>query len=370
MSTRVIRNYPAFSLAKTLSVAQKIQDERAGHPFKRLLLAESLDIKPGSTNYRDLLSASYKYGLTEGSEKSTEITLTPLGDQATSAKDKQRQRAALRKAALTPPVFQAFYAAYDNRKLPSPDMMRKLLASDFGVGVEFADECARILLDNGHFTAVVKEIGGSPHVMLDAELDKDDTSRLDKSQLDPDMADFVEPEVGVISIQGNGHVNSQNALRVGQSEVGIEEGRPRPIFVGHGKKHGPLEKLEKLLATFKIPYKVVLDEPNLARPIPKKVKDVMLECNSAILVFTRDEKFFDEENNETWRPSENVVHELGAASYAYEDRVVIFKEKGLNFPTNYASVGYIEFEEDSIEARAMELMRELIGLGLVKIMPV
>ena len=51
----------------------------------------------------------------------------------------------------------------------------------------------------------------------------------------------------------------------------------------------------------------------------------MRQCNSAILIFTRDEKFYDEDKNEIWKPSDNVIHELGASSYAYEDQVVIFK---------------------------------------------
>lgn len=42
----------------------------------------------------------------------------------------------------------------------------------------------------------------------------------------------------------------------------------------------------------------------------------MLQCGSANLIFTCDEKFFDEQGKEVWRPSENVVHELGAASFA------------------------------------------------------
>jgi predicted nucleotide-binding protein len=95
----------------------------------------------------------------------------------------------------------------------------------------------------------------------------------------------------------------------------------------------------------------------------------MLQCGSAILIFTCDEKFFDEEGNEIWRPSENVVHELGAASLLYEDRIVIFKEKGLHFPTNFQSIGYIEFEVDSIDAKTADLLKELIGFGLVKVTP-
>ena len=93
----------------------------------------------------------------------------------------------------------------------------------------------------------------------------------------------------------------------------------------------------------------------------------MLQCGSAILIFTCDQKFSNDKGEEVWRPSENVVHELGAASFAYEDRVVIFKEKGIHFPTNFQSIGYIEFEEDAIEAKTADLLKELIGFGLVRV---
>ena len=142
---------------------------------------------------------------------------------------------------------------------------------------------------------------------------------------------------------------------------------PSAIFIGHGKKRGPLEKLEKILDGFKIPYKTSVGEPTLGRPIPLKVKETMLSCGSAILIFTRDEKFITEDGREIWRPSENILHEMGAASFQYGDRVVVFKEKGVDFPTNFDNVGYIEFEEDGIEAKTAELLRELIGFGLVRI---
>ena len=147
----------------------------------------------------------------------------------------------------------------------------------------------------------------------------------------------------------------------------VEEKRPLAIFLAHGRKQGPLEKLQQILTSFQIPHKVAVQEANLGRPIPQKVKETMAQCGSAILIFARDEKFLDKEGNEVWRPSENVVYELGAASYAYEDRVVIFKEKGIVFPANFQSIGYIEFEEGSIEAKTAELLKELIGFGLAKL---
>jgi hypothetical protein len=76
--------------------------------------------------------------------------------------------------------------------------------------------------------------------------------------------------------------------------------------VGHGKNVLPLQQIEALLSAFQIPFKVTVKEANLGRPIPQKVKDTMLQCGSAILIFTNDEKFFDADGAELWRPSENV----------------------------------------------------------------
>lgn len=106
---------------------------------------------------------------------------------------------------------------------------------------------------------------------------------------------------------------------------------------------------------------------NAGRPIPQKVADVMHECGAAILLFTPDEELRDLDGNPVWRPSENVGHELGAASILYDNRIVIFKEQAVTLPTNYSSIGYIEFEKNDLKAKAIELFRELIAFGLVKI---
>jgi predicted nucleotide-binding protein len=143
--------------------------------------------------------------------------------------------------------------------------------------------------------------------------------------------------------------------------------RSKVLFVGHGKKRGPLEKVEKFLIKYGIPHKIAIDEPHLGRPIPTKVKEIMKECGAAILIFTKDELFLDGDHNEVWRPSENVVYELGAASLLYDDRIVIFTESGIHFPMNFESIGQIAFEEDQIEAKTSDLLQELIGFGLIKI---
>lgn len=348
-SERRYRNFPKHKLEDAVVLAQKIQDEMGGKPMKRLLLAEALGLSPSSSNYRELLSSSYKYQLTEGTEKASEISLTPTGEAATQSEDQAKRLQSLRSAVLVPEVFGKFFRTYSDKKLPSTEMMAKILVSEYEVPSNLGEECAQLISANGRFVDIIREIGGSAHVLLDAE----------------PAAQIVSP--------------AESAITEGQAVVTKEPEKPpppakeeprgaqKPIFVGHGKNKGPLQQVQKILSSFQIPHKVVTDEANLGRPIPQKVKETMQQCGSAILIFTRDEKLFDDKGQEVWRPSENVVHELGASSYAYEDRIVIFKEKGLHFPTNFQSIGYIEFEEGSLDARTAELLKELIGFGLVKI---
>jgi predicted nucleotide-binding protein/Mn-dependent DtxR family transcriptional regulator len=139
------------------------------------------------------------------------------------------------------------------------------------------------------------------------------------------------------------------------------------IFIAHGKNKKPLEQLKRVLEQFRIPYLVATEEPNLGRPISAKVRETMESCNCAILIFTADEEFQTVKGDTIWRPSENVVFELGASGYLYDNRLVIMKEEGVNFPSNFRDVGYISFEKDQLESKAMDVLRELIGFGIVKV---
>ncbi len=149
--------------------------------------------------------------------------------------------------------------------------------------------------------------------------------------------------------------------RVGSADLG------QAIFIAHGKNKKPLEQLKTILDQFHIPYKVAVEEPNLGRPISGKVREIMHACNCAILIFTADEEFHDKDGNTVWRPSENVVYELGATGYLYDNRIVILKEDNVDFPSNFSDIGYISFDHDQLEAKAMDVLKELIGFGIVRV---
>ena len=123
------------------------------------------------------------------------------------------------------------------------------------------------------------------------------------------------------------------------SQPAEQSAGPKQIFVAHGKNHKPLEDLKKILDQFKIPYKVAVDEPNVGRPISGKVAQLMRECSAGIFIFTGDEKFQDAAGNDIYRPSENVVYELGAASVLWESKIIILKQKDVTFPSDYKTSG-------------------------------
>lgn len=153
----------------------------------------------------------------------------------------------------------------------------------------------------------------------------------------------------------------------------VEQPPPPPltlgqgIFVAHGKNKKPLEQLKRILDQFRIPYRVAVDEPSLGRPISGKVRDIMKSCNCAILIFSADEELKDRDGNTIWRPSENVVYELGATAFLYDNRIVIMKEEGVTFPANFRDIGYISFDKDQLDAKALDIIKELIGFGIVKV---
>lgn len=360
-ASKKYRTFPFHTLEEATQVARKIRDENAGRPMNKLLLGHALGMSPSSSNFRDLLSSSYKYGLTDGTEKAAEIALTGLGKDATASDDATRQRA-LRSAAQAPTIFKQFFEKFDQAKVPSTEMLPRILSQQFGVPDIHAAECATLLMANGRRVGLIRDLTGGPRVMLDA-------APLPIAA-DGQSADDGSPASETVDTGAQEADASTQAEETPPAPPGTSmpaDSRSKILFVGHGKNRGPLEKVERFLIKYGIPHKIAVDEPHLGRPIPTKVKAVMRECGAAILIFTKDESFRDAEGTEVWRPSENVVYELGAASLLYDDRIVILMEKGLHFPMNFESIGHIEFDEDQIEAKTSDLLQELIGFGLIKV---
>jgi hypothetical protein len=371
------RPYPSIPVKEAAQVAQTIRDKNAGRPMNRILLAEAMGRSPTATLFRDLITASGKYGFTKGSYAADVISLTERGEQLTKPRDQEEHLEALRAGMRAIPLFNQMLSFYNNNKLPEPEFLRNALERDpFKVESEWAEEAATVFTSNGRDVGFVRTINNSPYVVLESG-----------PPIEPDAAESTADE-GSAPSESRGDA-PDNAQRLGiASNNGVSDGQPqtvdrsefepvapreptrpenRQFFIAHGWDKEAVAHVQAMLNRLRIPYVVAQDEANAGRPISQKVRDLMKSCSAGIFIFSADQEFKDKDGNTLWRPRENVIYELGAASLEYGQRIVIFKEKGVYFPTDFRDLGYIEYEKGSLDAKAMDLLMELIALGAVKI---
>jgi predicted nucleotide-binding protein len=296
------------------------------------------------------LSSSIKYGLTAGSFNVDRVSIAATGKEIVEPLDAESRTKSLVAAFLTPPTFRAVYDAFRGKKLPEPEFFRNALVRDFGVPREHAAKCAEIFIANVEFLRLVNVT--STGRWLSSEPSR---SPLPNAE--------VTPKPDPTGVGDDPATDAAGEL----PDPPLKNGGGEGIFIGHGKNRKPLEQLEKILSEYKIPVKVAINEANQARPISAKVAETMKACSAAILIFTPDEEFQDRDGKTVWKPSENAVFELGAASVLYGKRVVIFKEDSVTFPSNFKDIGYISFKGDDLAAKTNELFRELISFGVIKV---
>lgn len=351
---------PIFPLLGALRIAQALWENFAGKGAAPHQVAMAIDMSPTSGTWRNLCGASIAYGLTEGGYNANEITLTDLGRRVVAPVEEGDDGAARVEAILQPRLLRDFFQKYDRAKFPRSDIAQNVLVS-MGLPKERAERAFEILAENGRFVGIIQETKTGPFVALS-------TPTISV----PPRVSGLSDEDGVRedAIINDDLVESERAeVRQNTSSLSPPAASSKQLFVAHGKKLKPLEDLKKILGEFKIPYKVAIDEPNKGRPISAKVAELMNECSAGIFVFTKDEKFFVEGKDgheEIWRPSENAVYELGAASILWDRKIIIVREDGVNFPSDFSDLGYITFKDGEISSKALEILKELVALGLVK----
>jgi predicted nucleotide-binding protein len=359
------RNYPPLTLAEALKVPRAIQDQASGMTVSRLTLADLLSTTPTSRVFKDLIAASRFYGLTNGGINADEFSLTKLGEQATGA-DEVAQNTALKAAVMNVEPYQKFFETFKNKKLPTAGPFNEFLVRDADVPSERAEEAISYITADAETAGLIRAVGGGTWIDLEGA----PIPTVEPSE-DPDVdaPGAEEEDEDTPLVLRENEANEKLGTDSRQRDAG---GPPKKVFIAHGKNRTPLEQLKKALDQFKVKYAVAVDEANRGRPISKKVADLMeIECSSGIFIFTADERFLREKEDgtteEVWRPSENVVYELGAASILYDNRIVIFKEKGVSFPSDFSDLGYIEFEKDQLVAELGSLFAELVGLDILEV---
>jgi len=342
--------------------------------MNRILLAEALGVPPASSRYRDLITAANKYGLITGNYASDALALTPLGEEVTSPASEEAHLNAVRRAMEKVSLFARLLEHYNNNRLPPAPLLKSVLERPpFSVPVEWSPEAAEVFIATGRETGVVRDVGGSTWVLKEAGR---------PIVLAPASGEATETEIGAGEGAGSASPSTfAEAAQVATAEPpsgAVSSRAPvegpsatspsnRQFFIAHGRDRTALAQLQSILKDLDIPYVVAEDEANVGRPISQKIADLMRSCSAGIFIFSGDEEVTDPSGSTVLRPRPNVVYELGAASFQYGQRIVIFKERGVEFPTDFRDLGYIEYEKGGLSAKSMELLRELIKLKAVRV---
>jgi len=319
------REYPIHALPEALRVAQAIQDKNNGQPFKRILLADSIKIKPMSSDFREILSSSYKYGLTLGTEKAVSISLTDLGRSIVKPRDATEKARGLIEAAIKPELFRRVYERYNNGKLPQGQFFWNVLDVDFHVPPQNCNEAASLLTDNGKFAGIIQDLQGSLCVLLEPE--QIITEGVKPPEAPEDVSRLTEKEK--------------------PSTLTEEEVR---VFIGHGKNEHILGQIKTMLDFGKYQYEVAEETETTAIPVPQKIMGAMRRCNAGIINVSADEP--EQLENGRYDINRNVLIEIGAAFVLYDQRVVLVVDKRVDLPSNLQGLYKCEYQGDELSWEA------------------
>lgn len=354
--------FPNNTLEAALRIPKAIWDQFAGKSAAPHDIAMAMDLSPTSGTWRNLCGSAIAYGLTEGGYNADEIKLTKLGRRAIASEEEGDDIRARAEAVVRPRLLKMFFERYDRSKFPKDDIAGNVLVG-LGLPKERATQAVDILKSNGRFAAIIRDTKTGPFVAMNGAV----AGAKQMGEEPPEPVRGIQPSQTDASALVDDDASEARDGGAASKMSPVLPSGPRQLFVAHGKNRKPLEDLKKILDQFKIPYKVALDEPHAGRPISKKVADLMRTCSAGIFIFTMDEKFLKEDGSEVWRPSENVVYELGAGNILWDNKIIIVKESGVDFPSDFRDIGYITFNAGEIANKALDLLKELVALGLVKV---
>jgi predicted nucleotide-binding protein len=213
---------------------------------------------------------------------------------------------------------------------------KNTLVRDHGIDAGSAGEGIASFRSDGKFVGLIRFVGGADRVDI-ATAEASANVDADEEMGEEVVEGSVDSRVGVVERKpGTGEPI--------QSPPRFPTLTPKAIFIGHGHDVEALDALVKLLKEMRIEHRVVKDEAHAGRPISQKVADAMQECSAGIFIASADDDGLDDKGSPTRVARQNVIYELGAASLLYGQRIVIFKEKGVFFPSDFRDLGYIEYE--------------------------
>jgi len=327
-------SFPLHSLKKSLQVIEAIEKNYAGDPTDPVDIADVIGTTLNSSNFRNLLTSSHRYGLTNGSYKSEKIEMTPLGSSIVEFISDDGRNEALLEALLQPDVFKNFLQKYDRKEFPREEIIRNVLKNDFNIPHERVETCATILTENVNNFSLIH---GKTKMLRLSQLSEPKPQEETDSSLDIEEQEFKEEQ---------------------KSEQKLEEKIVPKVFISHSKNQNILDQMKTILEFGDFEYTIAEEVETSAIPIPDKVFGLMRECNCAIINVSADEEMKQEDGS--YRINENVLIEIGAGFVHYNKRVILLVDKRIDLPSNLQGLYKCEYEGDELSFLvAMKLQKTL-----------
>lgn len=306
-------NFPRYGLKESLRIAQVIWDKFAGRSASLLDLAEQLEYAPKTTNFKYLLRASSRYGLTQGvwnRDLSTKISLTSLGKSIVAPSMSDDVNASLRRALENPPLFKRLYQELKGAIIPPDTILTNTLIRDYSLSRSDAEQFLKVFRQNVADYNLAKDFQGKQYFNMDGLSSVEPVKQLDETPVDDDEQETTEP------------------AELAKQPVPVPEvkqqAEPR-VFISHSKNKRIVEQIKQMLTFGKFQYEIAEERETTAIPISDKVFGLMRKCNCAIINVSADEE--KKRPDGTYAMNENVLIEIGGAFLHYDRRVILLVDR-------------------------------------------
>jgi hypothetical protein len=339
--------YPKVSLVDALRLAESIRDNSAGKPYNRIDLAASVELSPESSFFRTCITASNKFGLTEGSYSAERISLTDLGSSIVSPMSDEEKAEGLLTALYRVDFYREFFERFKNHRLPRKDLLLNTLEREFNIPHSDREQCYELLIKNATELSLLKDVGGTLYVRFDQPNTR--TAGAQVAEAESESSDLSETRVTSIEAAV---VESKSSAQVSEAATTHKP----TIFISHSKNAKILNQMKSNLEFGGFSYKVAIETETTAIPIPEKIFGMMRDCNCAIVNVSADEQ--ERREDGSYGINANVLVEIGAAFLAYNQRVILLVDKRLTLPSNLQGLYRCEYTGEELDSGAVTRLQK------------
>ena len=359
--------FPRNSLKEALAVPRAIEHDNASKRYDTALLAKkSFNTTPRSSSFEVLLTSSERYGLTVGSSRAKAISLTAEGDAIVASSDESIRAANIRRALLTPKVFEEFFTRYDGKILPSEEILKVVLEQEFQVPKPYVYECYEVLMKNIADYDLLIPFGDSRTVYLGKLMKQAGMPQPPVVEPTAEQPPVEQPPVdqppGVQTPVAGPKKGDEkwggltDLLPTSGPPVPVATPPPEPakidvkvprVFISHCKNKNILRQIKQMLDQGKVDRVISEEKETAATPLSDRVSGLMWDCNCAIINISADD---EKKEEETLEINENVIAEVWGAYLHYKKRVILVIDRRLKdkLPNSMQGLTAIFYEQNQI----------------------